>query len=86
MKHYKLLDGPHSVAKMSATLGASVALTLWMAHRGPDDGFLFCNFVCERLNYGRLWDAKFIQYMRERLILAGEVKKMRAILRAIPSN
>jgi hypothetical protein len=73
MKHYKLLDWPHPVAKMSAALDASVALGLWMAHRGSDDGFLFCNFVGERLDYGRPWDAKkFIQYMRERLILAGE--------------
>jgi hypothetical protein len=44
MKPYKLLDGPHSVAKMSATLDASVALTLWMAHRGPDDWFFILQF------------------------------------------
>jgi hypothetical protein len=73
MKHDKLLDWPHPVAKMSAALDASVALGLWMAHSGSDDGYLFCNFVGERLDYDRPWDAKtFIQYMRESLILAGE--------------
>jgi hypothetical protein len=51
----------------------STALGLWMAHRGSDDGFLFCNLLGERLNYGRPWDSKkFRQYMRDRLILVGE--------------
>jgi hypothetical protein len=73
MKHYELIDWPHALASQSGALDAGMALGLWLAHRGSDDGFLFCNFVGGRLDFGRSWDPKtFIDYMRQRLILAGE--------------
>jgi hypothetical protein len=53
VKNYELLDWPHPVVKISAAMDPSISLGLWMAHRGSEDGFLFCNFVGERLDYGR---------------------------------
>jgi hypothetical protein len=73
-KEYEFIDWPTPELASCHGMDPTLALCLWLKHRGDGNGHLFCSIANSgRLDYNNPWDSKkFIEYMRSRLHLIGE--------------